>query len=152
MNLAIKKAIEEDGEKINKLIRQSKAYWGYDDIFMDKFMALFGMTPEHIKNTHTFLFNKDESMIGMYSFFKNEEGRVELEKFFLHPDYVGKGLGRQLWIACCNTAKELGVTEFILWSDPSAENFYLKMGCEKVAEEESPVMPNRYVPIMKYTI
>jgi len=31
-----------------------------------------------------------------------------------------------------------------------AENFYLKMGCEKIGARQSPMMPDRYPPILKY--
>lgn len=36
----------------NSLMYRSKAYWGYDDGFMDKFMQIFQMTPNYLeKNT-----------------------------------------------------------------------------------------------------
>jgi hypothetical protein len=41
-----------DLQKINLLMHRSKAYWGYDDAFMDKFMQLFQMTADYLeKNT-----------------------------------------------------------------------------------------------------
>ena len=57
-----------------------------------------------------------------------------------------------MWDACCQEAKKQGENEFIIWSDPNAENFYLKMGCQKIGVRESPMMPNRYPPILKYKI
>ncbi|HVE45045.1 MAG TPA: GNAT family N-acetyltransferase [Gammaproteobacteria bacterium] len=72
--------------------------------------------------------------------------------FLLHPDYIGKGVGRMLWHACCQETKLQGRNEFIIWSDPHAENFYLKMGCEKIGVRQSPMMPDRYPPILKFNL
>jgi streptomycin 6-kinase len=152
MKIAIQNAILSDLQKINNLVRLSKGYWGYDTTFMDKFMEIFGMTAEHFPHNHTFLLMIEAHLAGLYSFFITKEDTLELEYFFLHPDYIGKGLGRQLWEFCCKTARALKKKEFILWSDPNAEEFYTKMGCQKIAEKESPIMPNRAIPILKYVL
>lgn len=91
-------------------------------------------------------------MVGFYSFCINDDNLLMLDHFFLHPDYIGKGWGRKLWEACCKTVVELNKSEFILCSDPHAEFFYLKMGCEKIGVQQSNLCPTRYLPILKYQI
>jgi streptomycin 6-kinase len=150
MRIEIKKAELNDLDTINHLLRLSKAYWGYDEEFVNKFMGIFSMTAERLQKTTTLLFYVDGEIAGFYGFIINENKTLELDNFFLHTNYIGKGLGRKLWAACCNTAKELGENEFVIWSDPNAENFYIKMGCEKIGMKKSPIMPNRYTPILKY--
>jgi streptomycin 6-kinase len=152
MKIEIQKATLSDLKKINDLVRISKSYWGYDKAFIDKFMGILGMTAEHFPHTHTFLLIVDTNLAGLYSFFITEDDILELEYFFLHPDYIGKGLGRKLWESCCQTVQILKKKEFILWSDPNTETFYTKMGCHKIEEKESPIMPNRSIPILKYVI
>ena len=49
-------------------------------------------------------------------------------------------------------AIEQGKYEFIIWSDPNAENFYLRMGYEKIGVRQSPMMPDRYPPILKFKL
>lgn len=148
----IKLATETDLEIINHILRLSKSYWGYDKQFMDRFMNEFRITPEHLHQSKTYLFYVDEKLAGYFGFILTNDGQLELDNFFLYPDYIGKGLGRRLWQYCCETAQEMGRDEFILWGDPHAEKFYLKMGCEKIGMRPSPVLPNRFAPVFKYQI
>lgn len=152
MNIEIRTAELQDIEAINHLLRLSKAYWGYDEAFINKFMEKLCITPNHFGKTTILLFYVNGEIAGFYNFLVNEDKTLELDNFFLHPKYIGKGFGKKLWDACCNTAKEFGRNEFIIWSDPHAENFYIKMGCEKIGARASPVMPNRYPPILRYKI
>lgn len=137
---------------LNNLLRLSKAYWGYDKQFMDKFMAKFAITESYLTKADIFLALENDKMIGIYSFSKNDDGDLELDNFFLHPDHIGMGKGKELWNLCLQTAKKYDAKEFVVWSDPNAENFYLKMGCKKISERLSPLMPNRYLPVLKYMV
>jgi|SRR5579872_2194283 len=152
MKTSIKDATTKDLNKINEIMRISKAHWGYDEQFMDIFMNKLGINSEYMKNHSIKLLYVDNQVAGFYNFGINSDNVFELDNFFLHPDYIGLGLGKKLWDACCQTAKEQGKSEFILWSDPNVENFYLKMGCEKIGVRESPMMPNRYPPVLRYKI
>ena len=85
----------------------------------------------------------------MYSFSRNKDNQLELDNFFLHPDYIGQGIRKIMWERCVESAKSHKDPFFILWSDPNAEGFYFKMGCEKIGARKSPMMPNRYPAIFK---
>jgi streptomycin 6-kinase len=152
MNIRIKDASIDDLNQINHVLRSSKSYWGYDQNFLDLFMEKLGMTEEYLKKHTIKLFYVNNQLAGFYNFLINDEGLFELDTFFLHPNSIGKGLGRKLWHMCCKTAKEQNKDEFIIWSDPHAENFYLKMGCEKIGVRQSPMMPDRYPPILRFKL
>lgn len=152
MHIIVKDATFENLKQINELLRLSKAYWGYDSEFLDRFMKKLGITQAYMEQHAIKLFYADNRLAGFFNFTFNHEGLFELDNFFLHPDYIGKGIGRKLWQACCNDAKKQRKNEFIIWSDPNAENFYLKMGCEKIGVRQSPMMPDRYPPILRYKI
>lgn len=149
MKLIYKKAQQTDLEAINQLLRLSKVFWGYDENFMDQFMQKFGVTAQFLQNSITELLYIDDKLAGFYSF-TDKDNEFELDNFFLHPNFIGKGVGRKLWQACCNAAKAQGKSEFIIWSDPNAEPFYLAMGCVKIGTKKSPMMPNRHPSILKY--
>jgi len=152
MEISIKNAKLDDLEKINEILRSSKSYWGYDTEFIDSFMKKLGVTIFYMQSHTIKLFYVHDDLAGFYSFGMNDENQFELDNFFLHPNYIGQGIGFKLWDACCQTAKEIGQDEFIIWSDPNAEGFYLKMGCEKIGVRSSPMMPGRYPPVLKYKI
>ncbi len=152
MKIIIKDATSNDLNNINELLRLSKAYWGYDSNFLNCFMEKLGITHAYMQQHVIKLFYVDDHLVGFFNFSFNAEGLFELDNFFLHPSYIGRGIGRKLWEACCQEAKQQGKKEFIIWSDPNAEQFYIKMGCEKIGVRQSPMMPDRYPPILKFKI
>lgn len=152
MKITIRDAKVDVLNQINHLLRLSKSYWGYDKNFIDHFMNKLGITHTYMEQHIIKMFYVDGTLAGFFNFGFNDEGLFELDNFFLHPNFIGKGIGQKLWDACCQEAKKQGENEFIIWSDPNAENFYLKMGCQKIGVRESPMMPNRYPPILKYKI
>lgn len=151
-NIFVTDATHKDLDLLNHILRLSKAYWGYNDAFLDLFMQKLSLTGDYLQKSTTKLFFVDNDLAGFYSFSMQKNGSLELDNFFLHPDYIGKGLGIFLWRECCKTARKLGKNEFTLWSDPNAESFYLKMGCEKIGVRKSPMMPNRYPAVFRYRI
>lgn len=152
MSIIIKNAETKDLSSINQLMRLSKGYWGYNEEFLNRFIQKLGVTEEYLQNNITKLFYLDGKFIGIYSFIEEKTNTLVLDNFFLHPDYIKQGLGQELWKASCNTARELDYDEFILFSDPNAENFYLKIGCFKIGETPSPMLPNRVNPILKFKL
>ncbi len=137
---------------LNDIMARSKAYWGYDAAFMKKFMESFCVRADYIHQQNTFIFSLGLEDVGWYSFSQNSEHQLELDNFFLHPDYIGKGIGKTMWNDCVSTAKSYNAPFFVVWSDPNAEGFYFKMGCIKIGERESPMMPNRYPSIFRYNL
>jgi streptomycin 6-kinase len=152
MKIDIKEALPENLNQINELLRISKAYWGYDAVFLDRFMERLGITDMYMQQHAIKLFCVDDYLAGFFNFGFNADGLFELDNFFLHPNYIGKGIGRMLRQACCQEAKKQRKNEFIIWSDPNAEKFYVKMGCEKIGVRQSPMMPDRYPPILKFKL
>jgi streptomycin 6-kinase len=145
-----------DLPKINLLMHRSKAHWGYDDAFMDKFMQLFQMTADYLEKNTVKLFcildhDQSDKTIGFYSFSASTKG-PELDNFFIDPNYIGKGFGKKMWLMMVEDFKAHGVNKFILWSDPGAETFYKKMGCIKIGVKKSPMMSDRYPVIFEYEI
>lgn len=139
---------------LNQLMRASKGHWGYDGDFMDAFMEKFGLTTPLLEDENvsiTMAYKKDD-LVGFYGFTRTQDDSIELDWLFLDPLFIGQGLGRELWTMACATALERDYKEFTLWSDPGAEGFYTRMGCEKVGTRPSPMLPNRFPPIMKYVL
>lgn len=146
-----RKAAIEDLDEINEIFRLSKGSWGYSDEFMQQCMKDYRINTGHINENTMHLFYVDGHVAGFYNFtFDEDKHSVELDYFFLHPDYFGKGLGRKMWEKCLETAISLNIPKFILNADPNAEGFYLQMGCKKIGEQESPIIKNRKLPVLIY--
>ena len=150
--MKIRKATEEDLETLNKILTSAKAHWDYDPEFVKKFVDFAKLTPKYISENETFIVSIEEQDIGFYSFIMDKQNQLELDKLFLHPDFIGKGIGKKIWGICVEAAKKYGVSSFILWSEPYAEGFYEKMGCKKIGVRKSPLMPDRYPPVYRYEL
>ena len=108
----IRRACLEDMNDLNRIMRVSKGYWGYDEIFLDKFMAVHGVTEICIRDIHIYCVYINTVLGAFFGFKLDEEGQHELDLFFLDTPFIGKGLGRQLWKTALNTAEEISISEF----------------------------------------
>ena len=152
MKIAVREATVHELPDINQLLRLSKGHWGYDEAFLDRFIAKLGITLSYMEQHAIQLVYLDGELAGFYNFLTGSEEAFELDNFFLHPDYIGRGMGRKLWEVCCADAIKQGKDEFILMIDPHAENFYLKMGCERIGARPSPMHPGRDSPVLKFKL
>lgn len=150
--LTTRRANSSDIASINNILRASKGYWGYDEFFMNSFMERYALSDKYIKDNAVYVMFNNKNIIGFFSLVLHADHSLELDHFFIRPECVRKGYGKQLWTICSSVARDLGAEEFTLWSDPQAEDFYAKMGCEKIGVKKSPFMPDRYPPIMRFKL
>ena len=61
-------AESHDIDEINALIYASKAYWGYTDDFMERFMNLFSLTAKYLAKNTVHIMLKGNQIIGVCGF------------------------------------------------------------------------------------
>ncbi|MGE7949018.1 GNAT family N-acetyltransferase [Lysinibacillus sp. NPDC093688] len=147
--MIIRSAKVQDCHLLSNLAYQSKAYWGYVEDFLQQCKDDLTITKEYIVENPVFVMESDNKIVAFYSFTINE---MKLDALFIDPDYIGKGFGRIIWDHLLNKAKELGISEFTLDSEPNAEGFYLKMGAKKIGSTQSTVFHDRHLPLMKVKV
>ncbi len=145
----IRSAKVQDCHLLSNLAYKSKAYWGYTEDFLQQCKEDLTVTKGYIEENPVFVMESDNKIIAFYSLTINE---MKLDALFIDPDYIGKGLGRMIWDHLLNKAKELGISEFTLDSEPNAEGFYLKMGAKNIGSTPSTVFPDRHLPLMKVDV
>ena len=67
---------------------------------------------------------------------------------FVLPQFIGKGIGKQLLYDSFKQAKLKEANRITLLADPNAVPFYIKHGFIIVDKKESSI-PNRFLPVMK---
>ncbi|WP_017728458.1 GNAT family N-acetyltransferase [Halalkalibacterium ligniniphilum] len=147
--MLIRKAKPKDSDTLSNLAYKSKSYWGYSKDFLKRSKDDLTVTGEYIEQNPVYLMEKDNKIVAFYNF---EVKNKKLEALFIDPDYIGKGIGKLLWLDLLGKAKELNIKEFTLDSEPNAEGFYLKMGANKIGYTSSTVFPNRNLPLMKVKV
>jgi GNAT superfamily N-acetyltransferase len=138
-----------EADDITALARRSKAYWGYDQEFLDRIRELLIVEPQQVLDGQVIVADRDGVLLGFYKL-GGEPPEGELADLFVEPDVIGTGVGRKLWEHALRTAKERGFHSLDFESDPHAEQFYLHMGAERTGELE--VAPGRLLPIMTISI
>ena len=134
-------------------MRRSKGYWGYSEEYLEAFMRIFAVDEEYLRRNPMRLAHSAGSLVGVYSFkFYSEQNQWELDLFFIDVPFIRRGWGEAMWRACCQTASELDVKEFLIWSDVHAGSFYQRMGAAVVGQKPSAVDPRVITPVLKYLL
>jgi N-acetylglutamate synthase-like GNAT family acetyltransferase len=148
----IRPAVPDEAETLTHLTWRSKAYWGYDEVFMAKARPVMAITPEMIRDNLYYVLETDSEIVGFYSLEKPADGEIVLENLFIEPDAIGAGYGKQLLQHALQTARDLGYHTVTLEADPNAESFYLKMGAERTGERESNIQTGRMLPLLRFKL
>ncbi len=133
--------------QLNQLIHEAKGFWGYSEIFLNNFVAKFGLTEEYMQLNTVMVWEEKDVFKALFSFSEQEDEPV-LDEFFLAPQYIHQGLGKRMWQIALQYAQSKQWTSFKFFADPNSEGFYQTMGAVKIGEHES--FTGRFVPIMRY--
>lgn len=132
--MKIRKVLLSEANELSEFALHSKATWNYSEEFILACKEDLTITEEYIKNNFVYVLENDNTMIGFFSFLRNENA---LDFLYIHPRYKGKGYGKILWEYVIQQANELGIKSFTIDSDPNAKGFYLKMGAKLIGETPS---------------
>lgn len=146
----VRQAKLDEAESLTNLATRAEAHWGFDDEYMDRFKVLYKITKEFINDNLTYVMHDEDKIIGFYSIMQNGK-EASLEYFFIEPEFIGKGYGRQLWKHMCNICLKLDITHIEIVTSPQAKEFYIKMGAIEVGIVESIVKTGRIIPKLIYS-
>lgn len=139
--------VPERGElqAATELCLKSKAYWGYDADFMSACVPELTLSEDDLEQTRVVLALSDGMMAGVAQVSHAEDGCF-LEKLFVDPRFMGRGIGRALFQWSRLAASELGAREMIVEADPDAVPFYQAMGCASAGTALSGSISGRHLP------
>jgi phosphoenolpyruvate synthase/pyruvate phosphate dikinase len=124
----LRSAEPDEAKELEELQIRSASHWDYPDGYFDWAGDSLRITESYVRdNPVLVLVDDDGRKLGFYSFTDSDEGLL-LDKMFLDVDQIGRGLGRLLWKHAVQTARDRGVSEFVIGADPNAAPFYEAMG------------------------
>ena len=121
--MKIKAAKVEDYEILTEVMRCSKAIWGYEKEQLEKWKDELTITQDYIKANHIFNLYKNDQIVGFYSY-KQQGTNLKLDSLFVHPEFIGQGMGRIMMIDFLERVKSISKERIILDADPNAEGYY----------------------------
>lgn len=141
----------DEAELLGELALRSKAYWGYDQSFLNGCREELTFQPEEMQTRRIVVAESAGHVLGFYSV-DGDPPQGELGNLWVDPESIGSGVGRRLWRHAVDTARRAGFALLRIGADPHAEGFYLAMGAQRVGETPSGSIPGRVLPLLRYDL
>ena len=150
--ISIQRAKPIEADVLTQIAISAKRYWGYPEHWMKIWIPQLTFTPEYFAENESWVVVDGDRQIGFYTL-QDKDGIAWIENLWVLPEYIGKGIGRQLFFHALEFAREHKYKTLQLEADPNAIGFYEKMGMRKIGERRSEVDGQpRVLPIMEMTV
>ena len=152
--ITIRPAREAEAAELTALCLRSKAHWGYDAEFMALSRAALTITPAFIADGRVLVAEREGGrLLGIASVAPLEQDRsYDLVHLFIEPGVIGNGVGRRLFEAAANKARQDGARRLVIQSDPNAAAFYRRLGAKDAGEAPSESVPGRMLPMLHFEL
>jgi N-acetylglutamate synthase-like GNAT family acetyltransferase len=125
--VTIRRAKQSDCRSLTALMHRSQAYHGaYAAI-----LAGYAVSEDQVVSDEVYLAEDGGRLLGFYSLVVRDQP-AELDLLFVDDDAQGTGVGALLFRHMQARARVLGCPLVVIVSNPSAEEFYRRMGAERV--------------------
>jgi len=149
MILQIRRALPDEADRLYQIALTAKRHWGYPERWMEIWKPQLTFSPEYFAENESWTAEIDNNPIAFYTL-QYKDGIAWVENLWVLPEYIGRGVGKQLFLHALSRSRELGHKILQLEADPNAVGFYEKMGMSKIGERHSEVDGQpRFLPIMK---
>ncbi|HSA99197.1 MAG TPA: GNAT family N-acetyltransferase [Anaerolineales bacterium] len=149
MNPQILRARSEQAEEFTRIAQSAKAYWRYPRRWLEIWAPQLTFSPQYFQENEGWVAVLDEKLVGFYTL-QEESGKACIENLWILPEFMGKGVGRTLFLHAVERSRQRGYAVLQLEADPNAAGFYEKMGMHKVGEHQYEVEGQpRSLPIME---
>ena len=149
----IRRAAVDEASVLTTIALEAKRYWGYPEHWIKHWESDLTVSPEFIRDHHVYVAEADGEVRGFYALCVSPEKAVaELEHMWVAPDYIGTGIGKELFLDAMERAAALDVRDVEISADPNAAGFYTRMGATQIGEVDSPIDgEERKLPRLKIT-
>lgn len=131
--ISIQRALPMQADQLTRIAVAAKAHWGYPDHWMAIWKPQLTFKPEYFEKNESWMAVEDAVPIGFYTL-EEKKGNAWLENLWILPEYMGRGVGKTLFLHAVQLARQRGYTILQLEADPNAVGFYEKMGMRKIGE------------------
>lgn len=147
--ISIQRVNPNHAEQLTQIALAAKAYWGYPERWLEIWKPELTFRPEYFIHHEGWAAMIENNSIGFYTL-EERNGNAWLENLWVLPEYIGKGVGKALFLHAAELSCQRGYWILQLEADPNAAGFYEKMGMYKIRERHSEVDGHpRVLPIME---
>jgi GNAT superfamily N-acetyltransferase len=143
--LRLRPARLDEAAMLGELCLRSKAVWGYDAAFLETCRAELRPGEAAIADERVHVGELDGAVVGVAEISVEQE-TAHLEKLFVEPSCIGRGVGARLMDWAVAAAAERGARRMVIEADPGAAEFYLRRGAREDGFAPSGSIPGRMLP------
>ncbi|MBN8580250.1 MAG: GNAT family N-acetyltransferase [Anaerolineae bacterium] len=145
----IVRAQPQHADALTQIAIAAKRHWNYPEVWIQFWIPQLTISAEYISSNEVWMMAEKEKPMAFYALSQNE-GDWELGHLWVLPEYIGKGIGKQLYNHALERCKFLNIHTLKIYADPNAQTFYEKMGATKISEHHSDLFgEDRVLPIME---
>ena len=149
MEIEIQRAKPEQADTLTKIALAAKRHWGYPERWMEIWKPQLTFSPEYFVENESWIAEDQDTPIAFYTLLE-KGGKAWLENLWISPEWIGKGIGKMLFLDALERCRQRGYKCLQLEADPNAVGFYEKMGMKKIGERASEIEGQpRILPIME---
>ncbi|HET9912708.1 MAG TPA: GNAT family N-acetyltransferase [Anaerolineales bacterium] len=149
MNLQIRRVTPEQASELTRIALAAKAHWGYPQRWLEIWRPQLTFRPQYFEENEGWVAYVDETLVGFYTL-QEKNGTASIENLWVLPEYMGKGVGKALFLHAVELSRERGNTTLQLEADPNAVGFYKRMGMSQIGEVQYELEGQpRSLPIME---
>jgi GNAT superfamily N-acetyltransferase len=135
VSVIIRPGRADEGARLKEIAIAAKGHWGYEPEKVREWANQGDTTPQRLRELIVFVADSAGNAVGWVSLIpKGEVGW--LEDLWVDPDWMGKGVGSQLFRRAADEAGALGARRMEWEAEPNAVGFYEKMGGRYVRDSE----------------
>jgi ribosomal protein S18 acetylase RimI-like enzyme len=149
MEVQIRRAKPEQAHDLTQIALAAKRHWEYPERWMELWKPQLTFSPEYFAENESWVAESQDAPIAFYTLLE-KDGNGWVENLWVLPEYIGKGVGKKLFLDALQRCRQRGYKCLQLEADPNAVGFYEKMGMKKIGERASEVEGQlRILPIME---
>jgi ribosomal protein S18 acetylase RimI-like enzyme len=150
--MQIVRAKPEDADALTQIAHAAKRHWDYPERWIEAWRDILTMRPEFIAANITYCAMEDHRIVGFYVLTTEDDG-MHLDHLWIVPNAMRRGIGRALFEHATTQARDSGVHSIKIEADPNAEEFYKRMGAERVGTRLTEVnAERRELPLLEFRI
>jgi GNAT superfamily N-acetyltransferase len=149
MNIIIRRVLSEEADTLTQIALSAKAHWDYPERWMEIWKPQLTFSPEYFEKNESWVAVDGAKPIAFYTL-QEKNRNAWLENLWVLPEYIGRGVGKRLFLHAIEWVRQRGYKILQLEADPNAAGFYEKMGMYKIGEQRSEVEGQpRVLPVME---
>jgi glutathione S-transferase fosA5 len=147
----LRRAEAHEADLLTALAFRSKAFWPHPLDYLLKCAEALRFSSEDLSGWPVYAAEASKEIVGFFAL-KEISGEPRLDHLWIDPRFIGKGIGRALFLKAVEEAQKLNWQKFRIVADPYALDFYLKLGAKQIGKSQSIIKPDLFLPYLEFDL